>query len=305
MCLSAVLRKTRTFDDGSLVIGRVLPTRKRRDQRAQTDACRTEVRHLVEFYHRVDALVRLKDFAHLGCRECVQTAAEGTQLNHRHVRVLRDKLRRVVEARVIAPLVDNLKPPLVHGDVIDRILGENRQFVGLDHLRDAVVDLGVDVVRTTCEKNRVLTRLGNAVEDLLPVVTHVLPIFFDLGIARIDGSRDLLLSNSFRPAELLHEALDHALPVIDRQKRLDQSDIFLAQDVHVDADVLRIGRDDRTVEVICRGSWLVLHVLRLAGIENRVDPLLYEIDNMPVRELRRIAERVRRNRCHAFVEKLR
>ena len=189
--------------------------------------------------------------------------------------------------------------------MIDRILGEDRQLVRLDHLGDAVVDLGVDVVRTPCEKNRMLTRLGDAVEDLLPVVAHVLPILLDLGIARVNGGGDLLFPDPLRLAELLHKPFNHALSVVDRQKWLDKADVLLTQDIHIDADVLRVGRNNRAVEIICRRTRLVLHVVRLTGIEDRVDALFYEVNNVPMRELCGVAERVRRNRRHALIEELR
>ena len=189
--------------------------------------------------------------------------------------------------------------------MIDRILGENRQLVGLNHLWDAVIDLGVDVVWASCEENCMLARLGNAVEDLLPVVTHILPVLLDLGIARIDGGSDFLLSDALDFAELLHKALDHACSVIDRQERLDKADVLLTQDIHIDADVLCVGRNNRAVEIICRRTRLVLHVVRLTGIEDRVDALFYEVDNVPMRELCGVAERVRRDRRHALVEELR
>ena len=156
----------------------------------------------------------------------------------------------MIEPRVVAPLVDDLKPPLVHGDMIDRILGEDRQFIRLDHLGDAVIDLRVDVVGTPCKENRVLPRLRNAVKNLLPVVAHILTVLFDLGIARIDGCGNFFFPDPLYLAELLHKPLDHALAVMDGQKRLNEPNVLLTQDVHVDADILRVGCNDRTVEII-------------------------------------------------------
>ena len=92
---------------------------------------------------------------------------------------------------------------------------------------------------------------------------------------------------------------------MDGQKRLNEPNVLLTQDVHVDADVLRIGGNNRTVEIICRGARFIVHIMRLAGVENRIDPLLDEIDDVPVRELCGVAERVRRDRRHALVEELR
>ena len=57
MRLPTVLGKARTLDDGRIVVDGHLPPRKRGDQRAQTNARRTEIRYLVELDHRVDALM--------------------------------------------------------------------------------------------------------------------------------------------------------------------------------------------------------------------------------------------------------
>ena len=57
MRLPTVLSKARTFDDGRIVVDGHLPPRERCDQRAQANARRTKVRHLVELDHRVDALM--------------------------------------------------------------------------------------------------------------------------------------------------------------------------------------------------------------------------------------------------------
>ena len=83
--------------------------RERGHQRAQADARGAEVRDLVELDHRVDAVVRLEDVLDLARRQCVEAAAKRAELDQREVRVLGDELRRMVEARMVAPLVDDLE----------------------------------------------------------------------------------------------------------------------------------------------------------------------------------------------------
>ena len=64
---------------------------------------------------------------------------------------------------MIAPLVDDLQTPFADRHVVHCILGENRQLIGLDHLGDAVIDLGVDVVRPSRKQDGVLARLFNTI----------------------------------------------------------------------------------------------------------------------------------------------
>ena len=193
---------------------------------------------------------------------------------------------------MIAPLVDDLQTPFVDRHVVHRILRENRQLIGLDHLGDAVIDLGVDVIRPSRKQDGVLARLFNTIQDLLSVVTNILPVLLNLGVTGIDRRSDLRPADALGFAKLLHQTLDHALAVIDGQERLQEADVLLAQDIHVDADVLRIGCDDRAVVVVRRRVGLVLHVVRFARIEDRIDALFDEVGNMPVGELCRVAERV-------------
>ena len=206
--------------------------------------------------------------------------------------MLRNELCRMVKTCMIAPLVDDLQTPFADRHVVHCILRENRQLIGLDHLGDAVIDLGVDVIRPSRKEDGVLARLFNTIQDLLSVVTNILSVLLNLGITGIDRRSDLRPADALGFAELLHETLDHALAVIDGQERLQEADVILAQDIHVDANVLRIGCDDRAVVVVRRRVGLVLHVVRFARIEDRIDALFDEVGNMPVGELCRVAERV-------------
>ena len=300
MRLLALRREMRALDRRDRVPDHRLPTRERRHERAQADAGRAEVRDLVELDHRVDAVMRFEDVAHLSRRDGVEAAAERAELDERDVRMLADELRRMIEARMVAPLVDDMELLALDGHVIDGVLRENRQMVALDHLRDAVVDFGVDMIRTADEQDGMLTRLLDALENLCAIVAHVLTILCELLVGRIDGRSDFIFRQMF-VFERFHEAFRHALFVIDGQERLEKLDVLFAQDVHVAADVFGIRRDNRTVVVVFRRMLFIDHVVGFARIENLRDALLDEIHDVAVRDFRRIAERVGWHGRHALV----
>ena len=298
--LLALGREVRPLDRLDLLIRHGLAARERGHQRAQADARGAEVRDLVELDHRVDAVVRLEDILDLARRQRVEAAAERAELNQCEVRVLSDELRRMVEARVVAPLVDDLELRGFDRHVVDGVLRDDRQMVALDHLRDAVVDLRVDVVRTADEHDDLLARLLHALEDLRAVIAHILTVLRELAVGLVDGRSNLLFLQALMGTELLVESLGHALLVIDRQERLQEVDVLLAQDVHVAADVLGVRGDDRAVVVILRRVLVVDHVVGFARVEYLRDALLDEVHDVAVRELGRIAERVRRHGRHAL-----
>ena len=52
---------------------------------------------------------------------------------------------------MVHPLVEDDQRTLDRIQVRDRVLGEHGKTVGINQLRDAVVDLSVDMVRASCE----------------------------------------------------------------------------------------------------------------------------------------------------------
>ena len=302
--LLALRCEMRALDDGHIVISDRLPARERRHERAQADARRAEIRDLVELDHRVDALMCLEDIAHLPRRDGIEATAKGTELDEREVRMLAGDLCRMVEACVIAPLVHDGEARALDGQMINGVLGKNGQMVALDHLRDAVIDFRIDVIRAADEQNGLLARALEALEDARAVVTHILTVVRELLIGR--GSRRLdFLPREVLALEFLREALRHALLVVDWEERLEEGDMLFPQNVHVAADVLRIRRDDRAVVVVLRRVLLIDHVIRLARVEDLRDALFDEIHDMTVHELCRIAERVGGHSRHALVVHLR
>ena len=146
MGLFAVVGKMRTLchDDGLVV--RYMPPAQHRQQRAQTDPRRAQIADFVQLDHGVEALVPFRDLPHLVGGDGVQPAAEGAELDQVDRPMGRREAGRMVKPGVVAPLVHDGQ--LVFGRVhmVDGIFRDDGQVVGLDHLRDAVVDLRVQMV---------------------------------------------------------------------------------------------------------------------------------------------------------------
>ncbi len=297
----AVCREVRPLDRLHLMIGHALTTGQRRHERAQADAGCAEVRHLIELYHRVDAVMRLEDIAHLSRRDGIEAAAERAELDQGQIRMLGHELRRMIEARMIAPLIDDMDLLGLHRHMIDGILRYDRQLVGLYHIRYTMIDLRIDMVGAPHEQYGLLARALDALHDAGAVVTHILAIVGQLLIGLVDGSLDLRFAEPLALSQLLIEALCHAFLIVDGQERLNEVDILFAQDIHIAANVLRIGGYDRTIVMIGRRMLLILHIVGLAGIEYLRQPFFNQVHDMAMRELRRIAQRIRRHRSHALV----
>ena len=182
----AVGGEARTLDRFDLVISDLLPMIERRQQRSQSNARRSQVRYLVELDHRVDAFVAFENFFDLVGRQRVEPATERRQLDQDQLRIFGGDLRGVVEPRMIAPLIDHRQPRRLNGHMIDGVLGDDRQSIRLNELGDAVIDLGVDVVRSTDQKDRVLARPLDTFQYLFAVLLNVPTIMLELGMRGID-----------------------------------------------------------------------------------------------------------------------
>ena len=303
--LLALRGEVRALDWLDFLIRHGLAARERGHQGTQADAGGAEVRDFIELDHRVDAVVSLENVLDLPRRQRIEAAAERAELDQREVRVLCDELRRMVEARVVTPLVDDLELRRLDRHVVDGVFRDDGQMVALDHLRDAVVDLRVDVIGATDEHDDLLPRLLDALEDLGAVVAHILAVLGELLVGLVDSLDNLLFLQTLMGAEFLVEARGHALLVVDWQERLQEVDVLLAQDVHVAADVLSVRSDNRAVVVVLRRMLVVDHVVGLARVEDLRDALLDEVHDVAVCNLGRVAERVGRHRRHALEVHLR
>ena len=296
----ALCGKARTADHGLFPIRHRLTARQSCHQRAQADARRAQIRHLIQLDHRIDALMTLQNVLDLLRRDRIQPTAKGAELYQSDVRMLAHELCRVIEPRMIAPLIHDMQSMLLHRQMIDRVLRKDRQMIGLDHFRDAMMDFRIDMVGTSRQKDRMLARLLKTLQDLLAVAAHILAIMLQLLISSLCRRCNLRLCNAFLP-QFLGQPRCHALLVADGQKGLQELDMLFLQNIHVAADIFRIGRHNGTIIVIIRCMLRIRHIIRLAGVENLVHALLHQIHDMPMGKLRGIAQGIRRHSRHAFI----
>ena len=201
---------------------------------------------------------------------------------------------------MVAPLVHEALPLLPYPHAADRVLGDYREAVGGDHLGDAVVDLRIDMVGAPREEDDVAALPPRPVYDELSLLHDVALVAVKLLIGLHHRTVDVALPEPL-VRERGPEPLCHALLVVDGEERLHEFNAFLPYDVHVGADVLRAGGDDRAVVGVVEVDELVVPVHDDAGIENLPHALLNEVHDMPVRELRRVAQGVRGHCRHAGV----
>ena len=301
MRAAALLREARTLLGGRWLKRRLPAACESRDQRAQAYASRTKVADLVELDHRVDMMMAFENRLDLPRRHGIESAAEGTELYERQVFVLGDEMRRVVKACVIAPLIDDVESRTLDRQMIDGVFRQDGKTVGSDHVGYAMMNLRIDVVRPADEHDGRLLRALDLAQDAHAVITHVLLVVLKFRVGSECRLLDLALGKTFGSAEFLKKALNHALLVVKRQKRLQKFNVLFAQHVHIGADILCIGRNDRAVVVIVARMLLVDDIERDARIKNLSDALFHEIHDMSMHELRRIAEGIRRHRRHALV----
>ena len=184
----------------------------------------------------------------------------------------------------------------------DRILREHDHAERADRLGDAVVDLGVDVVRASGEHDAPAVVLLHVGERLETFLLHVVLEDLVLGVRGLDRGLGLLAAH-VRPGELLDDAVDHELVVGEVEVRVHVADAVLAQFGHVRADHHRVVGHDRAVVVVVRIGHEVVLVAH-ARVEDVLDALAQQPLDVAVHQLGRVADVLGGDRFDAGLEQL-
>ena len=185
--------------------------------------------------------------------------------------------------------------------MINRVLGKNRQFVGLNHLRNTMIDFRVHMIWSADQHDGLLPGLFYTLQDSPAVSTHIFTIMLDFNIGRFHSSRDFLSANAFFLPHFLKQALCQAFFVMNRQEGLNKVDILFTQNVHIATNIFRIGRHNGTVEMVIRLMNRVLHIVRSAGVENLFYALFHQVHDMTMRNLGWITQGIRGHGSHALI----
>ncbi len=197
------------------------PGPDRCDQRTDPDPGRAQIADLVDLQTGIDPPAAGHDFLHLVRGHGVHAAAERVELDDVKVLMLLDVVRRGVEARVIHPLVVDAERPLQFAEMGDGVLGQHRHPVGIDHLRDSVVDLRVDMIGSSGENDAVASGLFQIAERLFALpfdVPACLRLLLPRGHCRVDHL-DLR-----KVMENLHHAVAEDLLIGEGEEGIHETD---------------------------------------------------------------------------------
>ena len=269
-------------------------------QRAQPDPGRAEVRHLVDLEQCVDVPGRLQDLLHLVGGDRVHPAAEGVQLHQRQCRLPAHHGGRLVQAGVVGPLVPHPQRTRQRGSVDDAVLGEHRHAQAGDQLGDAVVDLGVDVVRPSGQHDAAQAALGDP-RQCPPALGE--DVGLGLGVLGETGGDGLgrLVQRDVVVGEHLDQPTRQVGRVGEVQERVEVADAGLPEPRHVVGQHLGVEGDDRAVEVVV-GAREQLLLVGDARQEDGVHAGVEQVLQVAVGELGRVADVLGGDRLHPVGE---
>ena len=289
----------------------------RGDQRTDADTCRAEVVYLVDLQQRIDLIRGDQDVVYLVGRDRVQTASERVQLDQVQIVARADIARGGIQTRVVHPLVENDGGAVDIAQMRDRVFGKHRKSVRVQHFRNAVVDLGVNVIRPSGQHDAVLSVLLEEAQDFLAFRLYVFTHLMHLGPGCVGSLADLLRGrrgNVVGNAQLLlrvvfrkdrDQTVRSDLRTRKGEERVQEGDVGRRERLDIVPDVLRIGRNDRAV-IVVRGLLDLLVLVRNAGIEDEFAAFLQQPFDMTVRELRGVALGFGRDRLDAeFIDLMR
>ena len=187
---------------------------------------------------------------------------------------------------MIHPLVQDGDRTIRCGQVGDGVLGEYSYTVGGDHLRDAVVDLRVNVIGTACKDNALDMVFLHEFQDFLSLFANISAGLFEFLPAGDAGLTDFLGGNL--SGKFLFHGIGDGAHAGESHEGVAEPDLSFRDLLDVIADVLRIGGDDRAVVVVVRGGKLRA-LIEQGGVEDEVNALFNEPHHVTVRNLGRVA----------------
>ena len=120
-----------------------------------TDTGSTKVADLIDLQAGIDFSGICENIFYLIGGNGIQTAAEGIQLDE--IEIFRGfyVVGSSVKTAVVHPLIHDNEGTLRLIEIGDGILGKHCHTIGIDELRDTVVDLGIDMVRSSGQNDTV------------------------------------------------------------------------------------------------------------------------------------------------------
>ena len=135
-----------------------------------------------------------------------------------------------------------------------------------------MIDLRVDVVRTSGQDDAPVAGLLQEPDGLFAFLSHILAACCQLRPGVVDGGCYLTVGEGEFPAQLFDEPVGDGLLALQVQKRMDEVYLAVYNGVHVVLDILRVGGDDGAVVVVVR----LLELIALVG-DGGVEDVLHAL----------------------------
>ena len=254
---------------------------------AYADPCRAQVIDLVDLQTGIDLVGAGEDIVHLIGGHGVQAAAEGIELDQVQIVSCAHEGGRRIQSGMVHPLIGYDERTVHAAQMRHGILGEHGKPVGGDQLRNAVVDLRVQVIGPARKDDALLMVVLQPGKDLLALSFDILMgsgHFFPAGRR---GPADLLRGKLLK---FFDQGVRGDLQAGERHEGIAQHRLAPADLLHIVLDVFRIGGDDGAVVMIVRALRFVPFI-KQSGIEDEIHVLFNQPGHMPVGQLGRIAFR--------------
>ncbi len=167
----------------------------------------------------------------------------------------------------------------------DGVLRQYSQAIGVDQLRDAVVDLGINMVGTAGQHDAPAVVFPHPAQGFLPFFPDSLAAALHFFPSLFRGGADLRGRD-------LREGLDQLslcrFQTGQGQERIPEIDLLRLQLINIVFDVFRVGGDDGTVVMVV-GVRKLVPLIGNTGIEDQFHSLLDQPGHMPMGQLCRIA----------------
>ena len=217
------------------------------EQRADTDSGSAEVVDLIDLQTGINLAASGQNLVNLIGGNGIETAAERVQLDQVEIVACLYVVCSCIQTGVVHPLVIDTERTLERCQMGNRVLRQHAQSVGVDHIRDTVMDFRIDVVRTAGKHDASAAGFFHILKRFLAFFLHIASCsakFFPTGM---DSSTDLILRQT---GELFDKAVSKHFFTRKRKERIAEGNGVILQLVHVVFDVLCIRGNDRAVVVV-------------------------------------------------------
>ena len=195
---------------------------------------------------------------------------------------------------MVHPLVIDTDRTFNFCQMRNRILRKHRNTITIDQIRNTMVDLRINMVRTTCKNNSSSAGIFKILKSLLALRLYILTHLCKLFPCRMCCcfyfiSRDIL--------KHLYQTVCQNCLRCKCHKRIHKPNIRVLEFIHVILDVFCIGSNDRAVIMIdCIRKLITL--IRHARIENKFHAFFDQPADMSMCKLCRITFGFTRNRLN-------